>query len=105
MNMRNLALPVLFLALAASACQGTPAANNKHAAEASAAPVSYDRPGYVTAVVDGRLWVFRAGSKEHADFQQNGVPTVSVGRIGAGPSGMTLKAPDMEILDGWLAAK
>lgn len=56
-------------------------------------------------MVNDRLWVFRRGSKEHAEFQQHGEPTISVVRIGAGPGGMTLKAPDFDTLDGWLAAK
>jgi hypothetical protein len=54
------------------------------------------KPGFVTKVVDGRLWVFREGSKELEDFKTIGEPAKHVIRPGAGPHGMTLKAPDTE---------
>ena len=65
----------------------------------------HDREGFATMVEDGRLWVFRAGSKDLADFQKNGELAKHVIRIGAGPGGMTVKAPDTETLDAYLAAK
>jgi hypothetical protein len=66
---------------------------------------SYDKPGFVTKVEDGRLWVFKEGSKELEQFQQYGEPTVNVSRIGEGPEGMTLKAPSQEVLDAYNNAK
>lgn len=105
--MRHCFVPTLVLAVALGGCKGTTAKKDTgtHAAEATAAAMNYDRPGYVTAVVNNRLWVFQAGSKEYADFQKHGEPTISSVKIGVGPGGMTVKAPDMATIDGWLAAK
>jgi len=66
---------------------------------------SYDRPGFVTEVKDGRLWVFRADSKELADYRKQGEPAQMVTRIGAGPNGMTIRAADAAVIDAYLAAK
>lgn len=63
----------------------------------------YDKAGYVTKVEDGRLWVFEAGSKELAQFEAHGEPTVSVSKIGEGPEGMTLRGPSMQVLDAYQA--
>ena len=65
----------------------------------------YAKPGYVTVVEKGRLWVFKDGSKELEDFRKHGEPTVSNMKIGAGPEGMTVKGPNMEIIDAYLAAQ
>lgn len=62
------------------------------------------KPGFVTRVVDGRLWVFRDGSGELAEFEQSGEPAKHVIRPGAGPGGMTLKAPDVEAITEYLTA-
>jgi hypothetical protein len=64
----------------------------------------FDRPGFVTTIRDGRLWVFRKGSPELADFQKKGELAKHVTRIGAGPKGMTIKAADVETLDAYKAA-
>lgn len=66
---------------------------------------SYDKPGFVTKVEDGRLWVFKAGSKELADMEKSGLPAVHVSKIGEGPEGMTLKAVSNDILDAYLNTK
>jgi hypothetical protein len=64
----------------------------------------YDKPGFFTQIEDGRLWVFKEGSKELEQFQQHGEPTVNVSRIGEGPEGMTLKAPSQDVLDAYNSA-
>ncbi len=84
-----LALPIAALL---SACAGDQAA-------------SYAKPGFVTEVVDGRLWVFRPDTKDYADFKKNGEPGKMVTRIGSGPNGMTLKSSDGKILEDYMAAK
>jgi hypothetical protein len=74
-----------------------------------AAPVlagsAYDKAGFVTKVEDGRLWVFKEGSKELEQFEKTGEPSINVSRIGEGPEGMTLKAPSAEVLEAYLTAK
>lgn len=57
---------------------------------------SYDKPGFTTEVVDGRLWVMRPGqekSDKHATL------------IGQGPDGMTVKAPDLETAHEYLLTR
>jgi hypothetical protein len=61
-----------------------------------------EKPGFVTRMVDGRLWVFREGAEELAEFQASGEPAKQVIRPGAGPLGMTIKAPDAETIDAYL---
>jgi hypothetical protein len=73
------------------------------AALAALAATPYDKPGFVTRVEDGRLWVFKEGSKELEQFEKHGEPTIHVSRIGAGPEGMTLKGPSYEVLDAYLS--
>lgn len=63
------------------------------------------RPGFATRVVDGRIWVFQADSKDWLEFLATGEPAKSVTRIGAGPHGMTVKASDTAVIDAWLAAQ
>lgn len=97
---------VHFLTLAAALClalaASTGCATSHHAGHTQA--VSYDRPGFVTHLDGGRLWVFRAGSKELEEFQAKGEPAKQVVRPGAGPGRITLKGPDAETLDAYLAA-
>jgi hypothetical protein len=54
------------------------------------------RPGFVVEVEDGRLWVMREGQKKEEKC---------VTRIGAGPRGVTVRAPDAETLNAYLAAR
>jgi uncharacterized protein (TIGR03000 family) len=54
------------------------------------------KPGYITYIEDGRLWVFRDGSKEVAAFLMDGELAKHVVRPGIGPKGMTIKGPDAE---------
>jgi hypothetical protein len=62
------------------------------------------KPGFETRVADGRLWVFPASSKELAEFEKHGELAKHVIRPGAGPAGMTIKAPEAEIIDAYLTA-
>jgi hypothetical protein len=61
------------------------------------------RPGFATFLEDGRIWVFREGSSDLADFLQSGEPAKCVTRPAAGPDGMTVKSVDAETLDAYLA--
>lgn len=95
------------LAFAAALCLALAAATgcaSSHHAAGHTQAVSYDRSGFVTQMEDGRLWVFRAGSKELAEFQAKGEPAKQLVRPGAGPGRITLKGPDAETLDAYLAA-
>jgi hypothetical protein len=64
----------------------------------------YDKPGFVTEVEDGRLWVFKEGSEELKQFEQHGEPAKQFTIIGAGPDGMTVKAANQETLDEYIKA-
>jgi hypothetical protein len=66
---------------------------------------SYAKPGFFTEVKDGRLWVFREGSKDLKEFKETGELTRMVTRIGAGPKGITIRAADAKDIDDYLAAK
>lgn len=66
---------------------------------------SLSKPGFYTEVKEGRLWVFREGSKELAEFQQQGEPARQVTRVGGGPRGMTIKSSDAAVIDDYLAAR
>jgi hypothetical protein len=71
---------------------------------AMAPKADFRRAGFMTQVTDGRLWVFREGSKELEEFRTTGEPAKRVTRVGAGPDGMTLMGPDGETLDSYQAA-
>lgn len=72
--------------------------------EPTVAQSGYDKPGFVTEVANGRLWVFAEGSEAYQEFQQHGELKEVVTRIGAGPEGMTVKAADGATIDAYLAA-
>ena len=86
---RNFVVVASF-ALAVSACATTP---------------SLSKPGFYTELKDGRLWVFRDGSKELAEFKEHGEPERQVTRVGGGPKGMTIKSTDAKVIDDYLAAR
>ena len=65
----------------------------------------YDKPGFVTKVDDGRLWVFADPSPALADMQKNGLPEKAAMRIGSGPDGMTIKAADDATIQAYLDAQ
>jgi sugar lactone lactonase YvrE len=60
------------------------------------------RDGFVTFLRDGRIWVFRPGTKDLAEFLETGEPAKSVTRPNAGPLRMTVRGPDIETIDGYL---
>lgn len=74
-----------------------------HASEVQESP-QFHKPGFITYLDDGRLWVFRADSKELADFRANPEPAIVSARIGKGPEGMTVKSANIETVDAYLAA-
>ena len=88
-----LRLAVVLSVLAITAC-----------ATAQTAP-SYEKPGFVTEVKEGRLWVFRDGSKDLEEFRKYGEPAKMVSRIGAGPNGMTIRSGDADVIGAYVAAK
>jgi phosphate transport system substrate-binding protein len=58
-------------------------------------------PGFVCKYETGRLWIFRAGSKDLAEYQKNGELAKHVTRPRAGPRGLSLKSPDADTLDAY----
>lgn len=67
--------------------------------------IKIDKPGFVTRVVDGRVWVFKVGDKHLEQFEKDSELAKHVTLPGAGPEGVTLKAPDKATIDEYLAAK
>jgi hypothetical protein len=64
------------------------------------------KPGFsVRLDKDSRVWIFKEGSKELAEYDVKGEPAKQVTRVGAGPGGSTVKAPDAGTLDAWAAKK
>jgi len=63
------------------------------------------KPGFQLRMDDGRLWVFAEGSEDLRDYDQQGELAKHVIRPGTGPMGITLKSPDAETLDAYLASK
>jgi hypothetical protein len=68
----------------------------------SVAASEFNKPGFVTEVEDGRLWVFREDSQELKDFKAHGEPAKQFTEIGNGPNGMTVKAADEQALKDYL---
>ncbi len=94
----------IFRAAAAAAMIGLFAASCAQDT-ASKGTMSLDKAGFVTAVKEGRLWVFKQGAKELEEFNKNGELAKMVTRVGAGPNNMTVRAPDAATIDAYLAAK
>ena len=61
------------------------------------------KEGFVTMIEDGRLWIFKQGSEELAEYKKSGDLAQRVTRVSAGPKGMTVMAPDAETIDAYLA--
>jgi hypothetical protein len=61
-------------------------------------------PGFFNKMVDDRLWVFKADSKELEEFKQSGEPARQVVRPAAGPFEITLKGPSSEVLDEYMSS-
>ncbi|HMB16916.1 MAG TPA: hypothetical protein VKN62_11440 [Pelovirga sp.] len=92
----------LMLVLVAAATIGCAAKD----LSASGHSTNYDRPGFVTGVEDDRLWVFREGSTEaKAYLEKKSKPAKHVVRPGAGPNRMTVRSPEMELIDAYLLSK
>ncbi len=70
-----------------------------HAADAASA---HDKPGFETFEVDGRLWVFKADSRDLEEFKKHGEPVKVYTEIGVGPNGMTLKSADEATVKAYL---
>lgn len=66
---------------------------------------THRKPGFVTWVDEGRLWIFELTSVEAADFVKSGDLAKSVTRIAAGPNGMTVRSADTETMDAYLTAR
>lgn len=67
---------------------------------------AFDKPGFVTAVVKGRLWVFAEGSETLAAYKASGkTPAVHTTRVKAGPEGMTIIAPEGETIVDYMVSK
>jgi len=60
------------------------------------------KPGFATRVVDGYLWIFEDGSEELAVIDGGGELAKHVTRVTADG---TLKAPDGDVIVGYMAAK
>lgn len=74
------------------------------AANGSSSP--FDKPGFVTTVRDGRLWVFRSDSDEGKAFAADGsFPARHVVRPGVGPAGMTVRAPEFTDIQAYMLAR
>jgi hypothetical protein len=57
---------------------------------------TYDKPGFRTVLLDGRLWVLRPGQE---------IAPKHVTYVGYGPEGLTVKALDRETVLAYLAAR
>lgn len=66
---------------------------------------AHRKAGFVSWVVEGRLWVFNITSAEAADFVKGGEPAKSVTRPGAGPGRMTVRSSDNETIEAFIATK
>jgi hypothetical protein len=105
MKFQRMFFTILLTATMAFAIGGTFAAVQEKADSESGSQVNYDKPGFVTQMQDGRLWVFRKDSKELEEFRKHGELVQQVIRPGAGPNRITLKAPDSQTIDDYLKAE
>lgn len=105
MRLRHAAVAAAVALSAAAGCADGERRAAEPAPAASPAGSRYDKPGFWTKEEDGRLWVFRAGSPELAEFRKSGPPLRLVTRAGAGPGGMALRSSDAAVIDDYLAAK
>lgn len=94
----------MFKKIALASLTALVALNAFAATEGETEGAKYKKPGFVTIVEKGRLWVFKEDSKELADFRAHGEPTIAVMKIGEGPEGMTLKSSSLEVIDAYKAA-
>ncbi len=91
--------PVVLAAARAEEPAPAPAPAKKQRATSS----RYGKPGYSVYEIDGRLWVFRTGSKEHDSFLTKGESAKRVTRISSGPGGKTLVGASTPVLESYEA--
>ncbi|MEF3255221.1 MAG: hypothetical protein K6348_06640 [Deferribacterales bacterium] len=63
----------------------------------------FSKPGFYTKVIDNRLWVFKEGDKNLEAFLKDGELAKHITMISAGPHGVTIKAPDKETIEAYMA--
>jgi hypothetical protein len=73
--------------------------------ECSVVAKPLSKPGFITFEEDDRLWVFRAGAKPLVDYVTNGELAIHTSMPGAGPGGMTVRAPDKETIVDYLTCR
>lgn len=66
---------------------------------------NFSKPGFVTKIVEGRLWVFKEGDKDLKNFEKDGELAKHVTIPGGGPYGITIKAPNKETINQYMSAK
>lgn len=74
-------------------------------AKASPQKNPFAKPGFVTFEDEGRLWVFKVGSKQLAQFAAEGEPAKISIRPGAGPGGISLKSSDQQTIVEYVTSK
>ncbi len=106
-NKLTLGCICLSVVSAITGCASTSSPAKETAAAVSAAPANphaeklgteWDKPGYVTLLEDGRLWVFEEGSEDLKKFIEEGEPAKIVVLPAAGPNRMTLKGTDRDTM-------
>lgn len=65
----------------------------------------YGLTGYAVYEVDGRLWVFEAGSEGLVQFVADGEPAKNVTLVGEGPDGKTVKGSEMATLRDYIDSR
>ncbi len=90
-----IATPLLFAGCKSTQSADSSSTSGSEVAQLEAGP--FDRPGFSTRIEDGRLIVTRPGGPEFTEKH--------VTFIGAGPAGMTVKAPDRETIMDYLVAR
>ncbi len=60
---------------------------------------AYAKEGFTVKIVDDRLWIFQGD-----EFPEH-LPDKHSTFVGAGPEGMTIKAPDAETVQAYLSAE
>lgn len=63
------------------------------------------KAGFTTRFDDDRIWVFKTGSAELADFDAGNEPAKIAIKVGEGPRGMSVKSVDPETITNYLVAK
>lgn len=74
-------------------------------AKTSVDKAEFDRPGYLTRVEDGRLWIVGIDDPALAEFVAGNPPEEHVTRDGGGPNGMTVEATSDDAITLYMATK